>query len=668
MKEKSPVIYISVCIVNWNTRGPLAACLKTLEAHALPQDLEIIVVDNASTDGSADMVRADFPQVKLLPQTRNLMFGPGLNLATAQASGRYVLLLNSDTEVTPRQARALAEYLDSSPRVGACAPREKNADGKLWPLQALPPTAGRLMLQAFGGRKLLRRAVSETGPQESLTGSCMMIRREVGLQVGYFDPGYFFYYEDTDLLTNIRKAGYELRIAPGVTTIHRHATSSRNVDRGRRLVWITNGFCRYIWKHNRPGLARLTLGVALLSSFFETVFYGLATGVTLGLVKSLRQRARVGPQVVGILTWAFLRRPESITGLADRPVEIIVTNLKRRHSGVSSTIFALLPWQRKIHQVGYLGTPQPPAIRTMGWWQALLVSLSKVPPGRRCRVWHVRRDHEMVVALFVRWLARGKIKIVFTSAAQRFHGRFVRWLTAHVDAVVATSNSAAQYCPRVAAIIGHGVDCEKFQPVADRQRLWQAAGLPGSLGIGEFGRVREEKGIDVFVAALLAVLPEFPEATALIVGECRPGDQAFKDRLVENIRAAGLEHRFVWTGYISNDQVHLWYQRTAIAVACPRYEGYGLTLFEAAASGCAVIGSRTGAFPLLIEDGRTGFLTAPGEVNSLTKALRTLLSDPQRRLELAQAAREKVRREFSVEQEARQLAQVYEELLGTPGR
>ncbi len=308
--EKSPGIHISVCIVNWNTRGPLAACLKHLGAQALPEDFEIIVVDNASTDGSADMVRKEFPQVQLLPQKRNLMFGPGLNVATAHATGRYVLLLNSDTEVTPEQARALAHHLETSPRVGACSPREKNSDGKLWPLQALPPTAGRLLLQAFGGRKLLRRAVSEAGPQESLTGSCMMIRREVGEQVGYFDPGYFFYYEDTDLLTKIRKAGYELRIAPGVTTVHRHATSSRNVDRGRRLVWITNGFCRYIWKHNPPGVARLTLGVALFSSLFETLFYGLATGLTLGLVKSLRQRARVGPQVVWILAKTFVRRPE----------------------------------------------------------------------------------------------------------------------------------------------------------------------------------------------------------------------------------------------------------------------------------------------------------------------------------------------------------------------
>ena len=312
MMETTSGIYISVCSVNWNTRTPLAACLTNLGAQSPPDDFEIIVVDNASTDGSAEMVRADFPKVKLLPQPVNRMFGPGMNLAAAQASGRYVLLLNSDTEVTPAQARVLADFLEASPNVGACSPREKDADGKLWPLPAHPPTAGRLLLRAFGGRGWLRRRLSGTGPQESLTGSCVMVRRTVGEQVGYYDPGYFFYYEDTDLFAKIRKAGYELRIAPGVTTIHRHATSSRQVDRGQRLVWITNGFCRYVWKHHSVFSARLTIGVALVIAAVETILYGLAALLSLGLAKSFRQRARVGPQVVGILVKACLRRPPEI--------------------------------------------------------------------------------------------------------------------------------------------------------------------------------------------------------------------------------------------------------------------------------------------------------------------------------------------------------------------
>ncbi|MFO1488604.1 MAG: glycosyltransferase [Verrucomicrobiota bacterium] len=659
--EKPSGIYVSVCIVNWNTCGPLATCLKFLGAASLPADLEVIVVDNASTDDSVTMVRRDFPQVKLLPQTVNLMFGPGMNAAAAHASGKYILLLNSDTEVTPAQVRALADFLEASPNVGACSPREKDANGKLWSLRAKPPTAGRLLLQALGGRSLLRRGISENGPQESLTGSCMMIRADVGRKVGFFDPLYPFYYEDTDLLTKIREEGLELRVVPAVVTMHRHATSSSNVDRGRRLLWITRGFCRFVWKHRSPLSARLTIGVELVTSLFETVFYSLAALLTLGRAKKLWQRARVGPQVSWILFRALWFRPFDEDR---RQIEIIVTNLKRRHSGVSSTVFALLPAQRKLHRLAYWGKDQPPREYSMGWWAAFTTSFAARPPGRKFRVWHVRRDHEMIIALLVRWLTRGKIKILFTSAAQRFHGRFVRWVTAKMDAVVATTSAAATFCPKVKAVIGHGVDCEKFHPPADRAALWRQAGLPGTIGIGVFGRVREEKGVDIFVEAMLRVLPEFPDATALVVGECLALNQPFKDRLIRKIRDAGLEQRFVWTGYIPNHEVGVWYQRSAIAVACPRYEGYGLTLLEAAASGCAVIGSNTGVFPLLIEDGRTGFLTPAGDVESLSRALRTLLADPERRHKLAEAVREKVRRDFSVEREARELAKVYDDLLG----
>jgi GT2 family glycosyltransferase len=307
-------ISISVCIVNWNTREALRACLTALGADKPAEDVEIIVVDNASADDSAAMVRTEFPRVKLLAQTTNLMFGPGMNVAARQAMGRFVLLLNSDTEVTLAQARAMADYMERSAQVGACSPRETDAQGRLWPLPAPLPTAGRLIVKALGGRRFLRRAQSSRGPQDCLTGSCMMVRREVGDRVGYYDPGYPLYYEDADLCARIRQAGYELHVVPDVTTIHRHGVSSHKVNRGQRLIWVTEGFCRFVWKHQRAGAARLTLGVAALLAFGETLGYVGLTCLTLGLVNSLRQRAWVGPRVIAILarSWAHRggRRPD----------------------------------------------------------------------------------------------------------------------------------------------------------------------------------------------------------------------------------------------------------------------------------------------------------------------------------------------------------------------
>jgi hypothetical protein len=311
MIGSAPFVFVSVCIVNWNTRDALRACLNALRAKTLPGDFEVIVVDNASADDSVGMVSAEFSAVKLLPQAQNLMFGPGMNVAVGQATGKHVLLLNSDAEVSVEQVRAMAEFMEQSPRIGACAPREFDGDGKLWPLAPPLPTPGRLLLGAFGARRLACRATSPDEPQECLRGSCIMVRREVGEKVGYFDPGYHFYYEDTDLCAKIRAADYDLRIVAGVTIIHRHAASSKQVDRGRRLVWVTEGFCRYVWKHHTTTSARLCIGIAMLISIGSAFLYLLVTLLTLGFVKSVRQRARVSPQIVGILARMLARRRDS---------------------------------------------------------------------------------------------------------------------------------------------------------------------------------------------------------------------------------------------------------------------------------------------------------------------------------------------------------------------
>ena len=297
-------VRVSVCIVSWNTVGPLRACLEALQADKPTADIEIIVVDNASSDGSVAMVRQGFPAVRLLPQSENLMFGPGANVAAATALGQYVLILNSDTEVLPSQVRAMADYMDASSQVGACSPREKNASGKRWPLVQPLPSPGRLLVKTLGGRRFTRRAQSEEGRQEWLSGSCMMVRREVAEQVGYFDPGYHFYFEDADFCARIREAGYELRVVPGVTTVHQHAASSRKVDRGQRWVWLTEGTCRYLWKHHSSASARATILIATLEALRNAAAYALGTALTLGQSRALRQRARVGPKVVGILVRA----------------------------------------------------------------------------------------------------------------------------------------------------------------------------------------------------------------------------------------------------------------------------------------------------------------------------------------------------------------------------
>ena len=340
--------------------------------------------------------------------------------------------------------------------------------------------------------------------------------------------------------------------------------------------------------------------------------------------------------------------------------EVIVFNLKRRYTGVSATVNALVPIQAEQWRLAYCGTPLPHGMPGMSLGQA--IRLSRRPPeGRAFRIWHVRRDHEMMAGIFARDVLRLPIKLVFTSAAQHLHGRFPRWLISRMDAVIATTPLAASFVPNTTAVVAHGIDMTRF-PKVDKREAWADSGLPGTWGIGTFGRVRPDKGSDVFVEAMLRVLPEFPQFSAVIAGLAQPKDADFQKRLQMRIGEAGLSKRLVFLGEVPAAEVHQWYQRCLIAVACPRYEPFGLTPFEAASTGCAVIGTRTGAFDQLAEDGVTGALVDVEDVNGLANALRDLMVEPERTLLMGEHAHDRVEDRFTVAHEAAGIAAVYQSL------
>ena len=341
--------------------------------------------------------------------------------------------------------------------------------------------------------------------------------------------------------------------------------------------------------------------------------------------------------------------------------EVIVFNLKKRYTGVSATINALVPLQAHQWRLGFCGTRMSNGIDGMTLREAIKLS-RKPPEGRAFRIWHVRRDPEMMAAIFARDVLRLPIKLVFTSAAQHLHGAFPRWLISKMDAVISTTPLAASFVPNTTAVVPHGIDLSRFSPPADKRTAWKDSGLPGEYGIGVFGRVRPDKGSDVFVDAMIEALPHLPGATAVIAGLAQPKHQAYQDALKAKIAAAGLSERIVFLGEVPAGQVHLWYQRCLLCVACPRYEPFGLTPFEAAATGCAVVCSRTGAFDQLAVPGVTGELVDTGDAAALANAVRRVMADPQHTLAMGEAARQRVTERFSLAQEAAGIGRVYQQL------
>jgi len=341
--------------------------------------------------------------------------------------------------------------------------------------------------------------------------------------------------------------------------------------------------------------------------------------------------------------------------------EVIVFNFKQRYTGVSATINALVPLQATQWRLGFCGTRMSNGIDGMSLHDA--IALSRQPPaGRAFRIWHVRRDPEMMVAIFARDVLRLPIKLVFTSAAQHLHGRFPRWLISKMDAVISTTPLAASFVPNTTAVVPHGIDLSRFSPPPDKLKAWADSGLSGQYGIGVFGRVRPDKGTDVFVQAMIKVLPQLPGATAVIAGLAQPQHQAYQQDLQRQIDAAGLHDRIVFLGEVPAGEVHLWYQRCLLCVACPRYEPFGLTPFEAAATACALVCSRTGAFDQLALPGRTGEMVDTGDAHGLGEAVLSLMRDPQIAAQMGEAARVRVTEHFSLAREAEGISRVYDGL------
>ena len=236
----SSTVELSVIIVNWNTREHLAQCLRSLEHNvrmpALPT-AEVLVVDNASTDGSVEMVQQQFPWARLIENSTNVGFARANNRAIQESQGRYVVLLNSDTEVHSGALETMIEFLEEHSMVAACGPRLLNADGSLQPSCHPVLTPGREFWRLMFLDRIWRRATyaqhrwDPATPRrvEVIKGACLLLRRKALDQVGLLDEQYFMYTEEMDLCYRMMQAGWELWWVPQAVVAHYGEASTRQV-------------------------------------------------------------------------------------------------------------------------------------------------------------------------------------------------------------------------------------------------------------------------------------------------------------------------------------------------------------------------------------------------------------------------------------------------------
>ena len=260
---------LSVVIVNWNVCALLRRCLHSISTGtASGPTCQVIVVDCASVDDSVTMVQHEFPDVQLIISPENLGYARGANLGAAQASGRYLMIMNPDTEVVGNALAILVQYMDAHPEVGAAGPQLRYADGRLQSSRRRFPTLATafwestLLQQWFPRNRfachyyMADRTADSAQPVDWLVGAALIIRRAAWKEVGPLDEGYFMYFEELDWCRRCHAAGWEVHYVPQAVIIHHEGKSSDQVP-AVRTIHFQRSKVRYFRKYHGTAWANL---------------------------------------------------------------------------------------------------------------------------------------------------------------------------------------------------------------------------------------------------------------------------------------------------------------------------------------------------------------------------------------------------------------------------
>jgi len=283
---------ISIIIVNWNTRELLRKCLESVEATVRGLSREVIVVDNASADGSAAMLRECFPDVRVIENVENRGFGAANNQALRVMTGRYALLLNSDAVLTDNAVYELYSFIEGRPDAALACGQLLNADGSRQNSIAAFPSLLTLMtnvplLEYLFPKRFPSKRYTYQGPVEvdSGIGACLMVRKAAIDAVGMFDERYFFFFEETDWALQMRRAGWKVVYVPTAFIYHLQGQSiGRNVR--SRIAFYRSRY-QFFHKWKSPPYDLAVRVVIPLRLFLNWLLTGLAILLTLGLKRGM---------------------------------------------------------------------------------------------------------------------------------------------------------------------------------------------------------------------------------------------------------------------------------------------------------------------------------------------------------------------------------------------
>lgn len=318
--SRSDWLDLSIIIVNWNTKEYLLRCLGSIFKMGERMDWEVIVIDNGSQDGSGIEVKNAFPLAHLIQNEKNMGFAKAVNQGLQKASGRYILLLNPDTEVKPETMERLVSFMNAHSNVGIVGAQLLNPDGSKQNSIANFPSLTTELLN----KSLLRRLFPKKFPGkekdypepievDSVIGACMMVRRDILDQVGLLDEEYFLFLEETDWCYRIKRAGWKIYHVPQAEVYHFQGKSAEKDKKRARIEYYYSRY--HFLKKNRGNFQWFLL---LIGGFIrlgiELIMLTLACLFTFFTIREWREKLSI---YTYLMVWHLRICPEKM-GLRNR--------------------------------------------------------------------------------------------------------------------------------------------------------------------------------------------------------------------------------------------------------------------------------------------------------------------------------------------------------------
>lgn len=357
-----------------------------------------------------------------------------------------------------------------------------------------------------------------------------------------------------------------------------------------------------------------------------------------------------------------MNKPLSSESQSDE-IELIIGNSNSNFSGVTSTMLQVMSYQKELINLRIMGPHfLPDPTLAISFWQTAKLCRTPLKNGK-WRIFHARRVDEMIQGVLLKYLFRAKIKLVFSSAAQRKRSASTVWLTRRMDAVIAVSKRSAGFlCDPPNLVNPHGIQVDDFLPAEDKQKAWAKLGYGGKYGIGILGRVRKQKGVHLFVESCIELFEKYPEYHCVVVGAISSSNKEFVEQLKTKAAQANMTERITFTGELPFEQIPRIFSALSLVAALSDNEGFGLTVLEAMSSGAAVLATEAGAWEEIVRPSVDGYIVPVNNQQAVTEKMDLLLSNTEKLTQMGIAGRKRVESNYRVEHEAIRLIDFFRSL------